>query len=103
MFWRKFHTKVATGNHHAIHHFEDLIQLVHCFRLLQLGDQQGFMFSSRVFLDGSTNFTNIIRTANEGNRNGVHSLRDTKSKIGFVFFGKARNTQLNTRKVDTLV
>ena len=61
-FLRNFDTQVATGYHNAVGHFENLVDIVHTFLVLNLGNDSDVAV---VGIENSLYIQNILSVAHE--------------------------------------
>ena len=82
-FLRNFDTQVATGYHNAVGHFENLVDIVHTFLVLNLGNDSDVAV---VGIEDSLYIQNILSVAHERVSDEVDVFLDGVEDIVAVFF-----------------
>ena len=98
---RHFYAQIAARHHHAVHHAENLVNVLHALHVLNFGNNVDGM--AVILLQDVTNLHNIVRAARERSRNEIITILDGKENILMVFFADEGHRQVRIRNVDALV
>ena len=93
------HAHVAAGNHHAVGHGQDLIDVVHALLVLQLGDDAHV---GVVLIQQAANLHHVLGAAAEGRRHKVKALLDAKEQVLPVLGAHVGHGQMHAGDVHAL-
>ena len=96
---RNLHTQIASGYHHAIGCFDDLINIMYTFRIFNLGNHIDPLSAvcAKQFFD----LFDRLCISYERSGDKVDALLDTKQNIVLILFGDCREFYFYIRNIDS--
>ena len=95
------HAHVAPGHHDAVHHTEDLVNVVHALHVLDFGnDVDGVAV---ILLQNAPDGQDVLGAAGEGGGNVIEAVLNAENDVGPVLFADKGHGKLGARHVDALV
>ena len=97
---RNLNTQITSSNHDTIGFLQNLLEVVDALSVLDLGyDLDVLAVLTKDLTDG----LDILSTADEGSKDHVNIILDTKSEIVLIFFGQGGQIDVGVGEVDTLL
>ncbi len=100
LFRTHFHAQIPPGHHDGIRDGDDVVDDLHRFRLLDLGDDGDIQ---SCLFDEPLQLGDIFRGANKGKGDKVHPVFQSEREVLLVFLCEGGGGKLRTRQVDSLV
>ena len=100
MIRRNLYTKVSPCNHHTICRIDDAVDVLHTFRIFDLGNDINML--SSVCHKELTDFVNCLCISDKRSRYKINILFNTKEKISFVFLRQVRKIDRNVWYIHAL-
>ena len=97
---RYFHAEIAAGNHDAISSFQNGIDVVIAFLVLDLRDDLDLRFS--FFNQNLADLVDIACPAGEGSEDEIDIILAAEAQVCFILCRKERHRKLDTRHVAAL-
>ena len=91
---------IAAGNHDAVSHSQDLVDVINALLVLDLGDDADVAV---VLVQQVANFHDVLGVAHEAGRDQIEALLDTEQNIVAVAVAHVGHGQVHTGDVDTLL
>lgn len=97
---RDLNTEITTGNHDTVRLSKNLGEVVETLAVLNLGDDLNVL---ALLTKDLADVLDVLGTADEGGKNHVNIVLDTKLKVGLVLLGESGQIDIGVRQVDTLL
>ena len=95
------HAHVAPGHHDAVHHPEDLVDVLHALHVLNLGDDVHGV--AVVLFQNVADLQDVLGGAGKGGGDVVEAVFDAEDDVGAVLLADKGHGQLGAGHVDALV
>lgn len=100
LFERHFHSHVTTGDHDAVEHFDDILEVLHGLRLFDLGHDRD---AAPFFVHDLMGAVDVGRETHERHGDDVSAGLDGPTQVVLILLGQRRQRHRDTREVDALV
>ena len=96
---RNFHTQIASGNHHAVRCFNDLVDIMYALCIFNFGDNIDPL--STVYTKQFFNLFDCLCISYERSGDKVNSLFDAEQNIFLILLSNRRKFHFYIRNVDS--
>src|SRR5262245_48209595 len=100
LFWRDFESEVPARHHDPVDLFQNSVDMIEGFMLLDLGDDRNRSAASFHFTPG---IDDIVAIANEGEGNHINFVLNAESKVLFVAARQSAKVETALGKMNALV
>ena len=97
--WRNFYTKVASCYHNSISRFDNFINIINTFTVLNFGNDCNML--CMMLSQNLTNFIDTCCISDKRSGNKINILRNSKDNIIFIFFCNCRKFNFYIRHIDS--